>query len=342
MKTVYSTLADVAQKAGVSITTVSHVINKTRHVRSETTDAVLLAIRELNYRTSRKAKSTAAKRREIGVIVGDMREDYFPGIIKAIETTAAELDVSILFCDSETNPEKEKSNIQMLLRRQIDGLILAPTQIHIIPKELKETSIPVVLFDRQYESHKYLFIGINNFQSCYEGTDHIISKGSRKPGFICYEGPVTTMKQRMFGFQTYMLKSKKNPEPDILLLKYTMEDSYPLIKNFILENGLDGLVCANSSICYEAVSVLNDLPEHIKGNFPIICYDDNRWFEYLKYPVSVICQPVAEIGNAALELLYQMINQSSNYSGIKRELLFDVSIVDYVADGGVATPDGCI
>jgi DNA-binding LacI/PurR family transcriptional regulator len=323
-----STLMDVAQRAGVSIATVSHVINKTRHVRSETTSAVLLAIKELNYQTSKKTKSNTVKRREIGVIVGDMREDYFPGVIKAIETTATELDVSILFCDSETNPEKEKNNIQMLLRRQVDGLILAPTQIHVIPKELKETSIPVVLFDRQYESHKYLFIGINNFQSCYEGTAHIISRGSSKPGFICYEGPVTTMKQRMLGFQACMLKSKKNPEPDILLLKYTMEDSYPLIKNFILENGLDGLVCANSSICYEAVSVLNDLPDTVKGNFPLICYDDNRWFEYLKYPISVICQPAAEIGNAALELLNQMINQSSN-SGIKRELFFDVSIIDY-------------
>jgi DNA-binding LacI/PurR family transcriptional regulator len=187
MKTTYSTLEDVARRAGVSITTVSHVINKTRHVRSETTNAVLLAIKELNYQTSKKPRPSAAKRREIGVIVGDMREDYFPGIIKAMETTAIELDVSILFCDSETNPEKEKNNIQMLLRRQVDGLILAPTQIHVIPKELKETSIPVVLFDRQYESHKYLFVGINNFQSCYEGTGHIISRGSDKPGFIKHQ-----------------------------------------------------------------------------------------------------------------------------------------------------------
>jgi LacI family transcriptional regulator len=321
-------MKDVAQRAAVSITTVSHVINKTRYVKSETTNAVLRAIQELNYHTKKNAKSNGEKYIEVGVIVGDLREDYFPGVIKAIETIANDLDVSIIICDSETDPEKEKRNIQMLLNRDIRGLILAPTNAQVIPKELRDSSVPVVLIDRQYENHNYFFVGINNFQSSYQGTSHIFSKGSRKIGFIGYEGPVSTMRQRILGFKAFMSETLPSEIPEVLLIHYNTENSFPLIKDFIEKGRLDGLFCANSSICNEAIGVLPSLKDSIRQKLQIICYDDNRWFDYLKYPISIICQPVAEIGNAALEHLFRLIEQPNNDRFMKRELLFDVTITD--------------
>ena len=91
-------MKDIAQKAGVSITTVSHVINKTRHVNAETKEAVLKAIEACNYRGHAARKTQKVK--SVGVIIADVREDYYISIIKAIETIATDFDISIIFCDS--------------------------------------------------------------------------------------------------------------------------------------------------------------------------------------------------------------------------------------------------
>jgi DNA-binding LacI/PurR family transcriptional regulator len=336
-----ATMESVARKAGVSITTVSHVINKTRHVSQETMAAVIHAIEELNYRSvkmTKPPKTTVC----IGVILADAREDYFTAMIKAVESVADDYGISIIFCDSEMDPEKEEKNITTLVERTIDGLLLAPVAVDHVPKSLKKTSLPVVLIDRQYETHNFLFVGINNFQSGYAGTKHLFEKGCKHIGFIGYSTSVYTINQRILGYKAFMAEnnppgiSRSAPPPlvdrpcipKVLTLNYNREDSFPLIRRFILEEGLDGLLCATSTLCYELIEVLDTLDAGIQKGLKIITFDDNRWFDYLKYPVSVISQPVAEIGNAALENLLQMIEQKNSLCTVKRELLFDTTIID--------------
>lgn len=317
----------VARKAGVSITTVSHVINKTRHVSPETMGAVLSAIKELNYRSA-KIAGPGKQGLCIGVILADAREDYYTAMIKAIESVADDYGISLTFCDSEADPEKEEKNIQTLTARNISGLLLAPVEADHIPQTLGKASIPVVLIDRQYNSHDYLFVGINNFQSAYDGTRHLFEKGCRQIGYIGYSDSVYTVKQRRLGYKTFTTEHCGSFTPKTLTLNYSKEDSFPLIKEFILGEGLDGLVCATSTLCYELIEVLDTLNPEIQQRLKIITFDDNRWFDYLKYPVSAISQPVAEIGNAALENLLQIIEQKNSACAVKRELFFDISIID--------------
>jgi LacI family transcriptional regulator len=320
------TMEDVAQKAGVSISTVSHVINKTRHVNKETKDAVLRAIKDLNYQSSKLQKNN--KGIYIGAILADTREDFYVAMIKAIESAAADYGISVMFCDSEVDPEKEEKNINMLLERNVSGLLLAPVQADHIPPVLQKNSIPVVLIDRQYESHPFLFVGINNFQSSYRGARYLFEKGCSKIGFIGYSGSVYTIQQRSLGYKAAMMESRAVPK--LLSLNYNREDSSPLIKQFILSERLDGLICATSSVCYEVIEVLDSLDAEIQKKLKIISYDDNRWLDYLKYPVSVISQPVVEIGNAALENLLKMIEHTHTASELKRELLFEISLIDRI------------
>ena len=323
------TMETVAQKAGVSITTVSHVINKTRHVNSETKDAVLRAIKALNYQPSKAEKPANGQWPvNIGVILADAREDFFTSMIKAIGSVSADYGVSIVFCDSEVNPEKEEKNIATMLERDVNGLLIAPVDADHIPPLLKAAPVPVVLIDRQYESHHFLFVGINNFRSSYLGTNYLLGKGSAKIGFIGYSGAVYTVRQRTLGYKAAFLETGGTPQ--VLSLRYTREDSFPLIKNFITSLNLDGILCATSSICYEVIEVLDALDQTIQKKLKILSYDDNRWLDYLKYPVSVISQPIVEICNAAMENLLQLIEQSGSQSAVKRELLFETSIIDRI------------
>jgi LacI family transcriptional regulator len=321
----------VAQQAGVSITTVSHVINKTRHVNQETKDAVLRVMKELNYHSSKMAKSDTANGTCIGVILADAREDYYVAMIKTVETAAADYGVSIIFSDSEADFEKEKKNIDIMLGR-VNGLLLAPVDADRMPKALSEASIPVVLIDRQYESHNFLVVGINNFRSSFLGAKSLIEKGCKKIGFIGYSDPVSTIRQRIQGYKSALLEADEFAAPKVLYLKYIGGDYFPLIKQFILDENFDGFMCATSSLCNELVEVLDSLDEGIQNKLKIISFDDNPWFDYLKYPISVISQPVAEIGNAALENLLQFIEQTGDNYNVKRELLFDTAIIDRTAN----------
>jgi LacI family transcriptional regulator len=320
----------VALKAGVSITTVSHVVNRTRHVNQTTKDAVLRVIRELNYRSSKTALSEIGSSICIGVILADAREDYYTNMIKAIESVADDYGVSVIFCDSEADYEKEEKNIGALLERNVNGLLLAPADAERMPAVLKTISIPVVLFDRQYESHNYLAVGINNFRSSYLGTRCLFEKGCKKIGFIGYSDPVDTIRQRILGYKAAVTEFGSPADPKTLYLKYNGGDSFPLIRQFILDEGFDGMICATSSLCYELIEALDTLDAKIQDRIRIISFDDNRWFDYLKYPISVISQPVAEIGNAALENLLQLIEQTNTSYNVKRELHFDVSIIDRI------------
>ncbi len=328
MKNKNITMKYIAEKAGVSITTVSHVINKTRHVNKDTREAVLKIIDDSQYQGIKFKKKKANKVEFIGVIIADIREDYYISITKSIETVASNMGVSIIFCDSEDDPEKEMKNIQMMQDRNVSGLILAPIASNDMPEELKSGEIPTVLIDRQYENHNLLFIGINNFNSSFLGAQHLYEKGCKKIAFIGYSESVYTVKQRIMGYKAYLLELNEQMTPMVLSLSYHEEDSYPIIKEFIEKKQIDGVICATSAICYELINVINDLNPKLQNKIKIISYDDNRWFDYLKYPVSVISQPTADIGCAALENLLSIIEQPNTNYEVKRELTFDVSIID--------------
>jgi LacI family transcriptional regulator len=320
----------VALKAGVSITTVSHVVNRTRHVNQTTKDSVLRVIRELNYRSSKMVMSEMGGDICVGVILADAREDFYTDMMKAIESVADDYGVSVIFCDSEADYEKEEKNIAALLERHVNGLLLAPADADRMPDLLRTIPIPVVLIDRQYESHNYLAVGIDNFRSSYMGTCRFFEKGCKKVGFIGYSDPVNTIRQRILGYKAAVAEYGLAVGPKALYLKYNGGDSFPLIKQFLLDEGFDGVMCATSSLCYELVEVLDTLDAETQNRLRIITFDDNCWFDYLKYPISVISQPVAEIGNAALENLLQLIEQTAPSRNVKRELHFDVAIIDRI------------
>lgn len=323
------TMKDIARKTGVSITTVSHVINKTRHVNSETRELVLHAMQELEYNSQngkRRNKLRAAGL--IGVIIADIREDYYVSLVKAIETIATENGMSILLCDSEMDHEKEKKNISTILERNIAGLIIAPINSHIYPEELKTLALPVILVDRQYDNHNRTFVGINNFESGVAAKKHLEKKGCKRIGFIGYSEHVYTVHKRIMGYKSAVLEGQNGSVPTVLAIRYDKEDSYTLIKDFIKDHTFDGLICATSDICYEAISVIDDMELSIPEDIQMITYDDNKWLDYLKYPISVVSQPTTEIGAYAVERILHFLKHPGDDRLVKTEVFFDVHIID--------------
>ena len=328
------TMKDIALKAGVSVTTVSHVISKTRNVAQETRELVLRTLEELDYQQaeSRQSQKKPALDR-IGVITADIQEDYYILLVKTIETIASENNISVLFCDSEDDEEKEARNIAMMLNKNVDGLIIAPVGFAPYPRQLKAADVPVVLVDRQYDKHNTSFVGINNADSAAKGTAYLVDKGCARIGFIGYSETVYTMQQRVIGYKLGLLQHLPSAIPSVLHLKYSKEDSFHLIRSCLEEHRPDGLLCGTSDICYQLLSVIHDMGLRIPDDLKILTYDDNKWLDYLKYPVSVITQPTVEIGCQAVERIIQLAESQRVGKRTKTEILFDVQIIDRLKAG---------
>jgi len=320
-------LEDIAQKAGVSITTVSHVINKTRYVKRETRELVLTLLEEMNY-DIKKPKAKPAASRFIGVIVADITEDYYISVVKAIETYASEQGFSILLCDSEDDAEKEKRNIQNILDKDVGGLIISPVSSVKYPREIKEAQIPIVFVDRKYDRHDRVFVGINNFESGYIGTMYLASKGCGTIGFIGYPETVYTAHQRAIGYRDCLHGQLPDCPPRVLKLNYRQEDSNKLIRDFVDRNHPDGVLCATSDVCYQLIGSLEEMGISIPDQIKIVTYDDNKWLDYLKFPVSVITQPTSEIGFTAIDILVRMILHPEERKRIATDVFLETGFID--------------
>jgi len=320
-------LEDVAQKAGVSITTVSHVINKTRYVKQETRELVLKILEEMNYDTSKpKVRQKASKL--IGVVVADITEDYYISVVKAIETYATEQGFSILLCDSEDDVEKERRNVKAMLDRDVSGLIISPINCDKYPKDLKDTAIPVVFIDRKYSKHDNVFVGINNLESGYFGAKYLASKGCEAIGFIGYPATVYTTHQREIGYRECLHECVPDFEPKVLSLNYHQEDSNKLIREFVESFHLDGVICGTSDICYQMIGSLEEMGIKIPDKMKIVTYDDNKWLDYLKFPISVITQPTTEIGFTAIDSLVRMVRNPEERKKVATDIFLETGFID--------------
>ncbi|MCX7846274.1 MAG: LacI family transcriptional regulator, partial [Dictyoglomaceae bacterium] len=147
------TMKDVAKLAGVSVSTVSHVINKTRHVEEETKKKVLSAIKELGYRPNIVARSLRKKTTHtVGLIVSNITNLFYPEVVRGIEDTLLSYKYNLILCNSDENINKEREYIEVLYSKQVDGIIITPSKSTETRKNLEifiSQNIPVVLVDRR-------------------------------------------------------------------------------------------------------------------------------------------------------------------------------------------------
>jgi len=321
------TMRDVAEKAGVSIATVSHVVNKTRHVNQQTRDIVLNVIEELGYMGSNPAprKDTS---RLIGLIIADIREDFYTELVKAAETTACDNEFAIILCDAEDDEQKELFYIKMLLQQNVQGIILAPINRASPPAILRDADIPVVLIDRCYEEKNYDFIGINNFAAGREATLHLRRHGAKRIGFIGYDDSVYTIRQRILGYLDAMEVTGQAETAQVLRLKYHQDRSTSNIVSLVRDHQLDGLVCGTSHACYETISALRENNISIPDDVQIVTFDENKWFDYLSFPLSVVQQPTTEIGTLSVEFIINKLRNPSRARREPRKLLLDFEIIN--------------
>ncbi|MBW8908487.1 MAG: LacI family DNA-binding transcriptional regulator, partial [Mesorhizobium sp.] len=196
------TMAEVARRAGVSISTVSHVVNRTRFVSPEKAQLINDAIAAMGYQPNELARSLkVASTNSVGLAISAISNPYFTDIICAVEAECARLGLMVFLSDTQEDPDRELQVVRAFHQRRVDGVILAPSGS---PQRaidyLADKKLPCVLIDR-FADDRFDQIGVENDTAMRALIDHVASFGHRRIGYIAGQPGLATTRERIEAFQ---------------------------------------------------------------------------------------------------------------------------------------------
>jgi LacI family transcriptional regulator len=216
-----ASISDVARESGVSIFTVSAVVNNKSHVGKNLRQRVENAIRKLNYRPNLIARSLIKQKTQtIGMIVPDIANPFFPMVVRGAEDAAQKQGYNLLLCNSDDNPEKEEKAVELLLSKRVDGILLTKAAGEFRPslrQMIKDVNIPFVLVMRTFPQLTKDAIISDDYRGAYEAVCHLARAGRRRIGLISGPMKVSNAKERWRGFRD-ALEAKNLPyDPDLVV-----------------------------------------------------------------------------------------------------------------------------
>ena len=306
------TMSDVAARAGVSKTTVSHVINETRFVEEETKQRVLQAIAELGYRPSVVARSLTTNRTEtVGVIVSDSSNYFFAEVLGGIEDVLRPENYALLVCNTAEILEREAHYLDILMRQRVDGIIAAATSRRWDElTEVEAQHIPVVFVDRIFEGLDDPFVGVDNQEGARLGTKCIIDCGHRQIGILAGFQRLSTMCERLAGFRQALQEHDiPLPEEWVVTSALSIEGGREAMRQLLtLPERPTAVFLNNNLLALGALLALKELGLRCPEDVGLVGFDDHPWAAVSDPPLTVVRQPAGQVGRSAAELLLALIN----------------------------------
>jgi len=298
---------DVASRAGVSTSTVSHVLNGTRKVSPATVQAVQRAIQELGYIPNTLARSLArSSTSTIGVAISALSNHYFSETVHAIETECAKHGYMMLFVDTHDDPEQELRVVMALHHRRVDGIVLAPSNGSLALEYLKANEIPAVLVDRMMSEH-FDQVGVENTQPTQALIEHLIAHGHRRIGFIAGRTGFSTTDERVAGYRAALHAAGLAFDPQLLVNGGS--NSEPARQATVQLMGLSApptaIMAGNNLMTLGAMHALRDAQLEVPRQMALVGFDDFDWADFFVPRLSLIAQPVKALGARAVDLLLQ-------------------------------------
>jgi LacI family transcriptional regulator len=306
-----ATMADVARRAGVSVSTVSHVINGTRVVSAETRNSVLAAIEETAYTHNTLARSLVTSRTQtVGLVISAISNFYFADIIAAIEEAMSLRGYILLLAESHDDPKREYEVVQALQQRRVDGIFLASTVSGDSPtlRYLSQLGVPTVLVDRLV-SEQFDQVGTENKNSVAQVVKHLVDLGHARIGMISGIANVRTTEERIAGYRHALEVSGLSFDP--MLVQNGESHADPAEKAvyqlLALREPPTALFVANNHMAIGALRALCRRRVKIPEELAFVSFDDFEWAELMRPRLTTIAQPIERIGADAARLMLSRI-----------------------------------
>lgn len=322
-----ATIIDVARKAGVSSSTVSHVINETRFVSEEIRQRVYQAIEELDYQPNAVARSLRTRKsRIIGVVVSDITNPFFTASVRAIEDEASKHGYSIILCDTDEQSKREKKYLNILMSRQVEGIIVAPsTENTSVLASIVEAGVPVVLLDREVPGLSLDVVECDNEGGAFEAVSYLIQRGHRRIGIVSGRLDVSTGVQRLAGYKRALQEHDIEIDQDFIKVgDYRLDVAYEKTRELLdfVHRPSALFVCSNQ-MTLGAVMAVRDAGLRIPNDISLIGFDDPEWAALMDPPLTVVAQPVRELGIRAADILISRIRGLASQEPTQVKLAVD-------------------
>jgi LacI family transcriptional regulator len=307
-----STIRDVALLAGVSVATVSNTVNDPDRVSDELRARVLKAIETLNYAPRAAARSLRRQSSGlIGLIVADITNPFFTELVQAVEGIASRHGYSVLLCNSDEDAAREEKHLRVLRSQWVDGIILATTGEASLSRSslLSQIRVPVVLVDRAFDGLGLDAVVLNNRLAAQQATEHLIRRGHRRIGLLSGPTGITTGADRLVGYREALLGSQLRFDPDLVReAGFREQQAYDATAELMrLPQPPTALFAANNLMAIGMMRALSDLGLRCPDDVSVISIDDFPWAHVFRPKLTIVAQPVREMGERAVQLLTDRI-----------------------------------
>lgn len=307
------TISDVAKLAGVSTATVSHTINNTRYVSSETKEKVYSAIAELGYTPDASARSfRTGKKKTVGFIVPDISNKFFATMIESVENYLSMHGYHLIIANTKEDMDREETNVRLLTAGLVDGLLIASTMDDFDRfDQMIPAGFPVVLVDRTFDVKKYSSICVSNFQPIYRSVCRLAGKGDQRIGIIGGLPRLSTTQERISAYQQAVADCGLPEDPELIRYGDSMENSAQACLEELLEKKCDAIIVCQGLMASETMIYLHKMGYDLARDIDLVSfmdYDSNLYQLYSNQMDSIV-QPVVELGEAAGEQILRRIEK---------------------------------
>jgi LacI family transcriptional regulator len=321
-----TTISEVARIAGVSISTVSHVLNKTRYVSPEKFQRVTQVIAEVGYIPNTIARSLKmASSGTVGLAISAISNPYFSDIICAVEAECSRRGLTVFLCDTQDDPERELAVIRQLHQRRVDGIILAPSPA---PEKsldyLMDKGVPCVLVDRLADS-RFDQVGMDNEAAITALVNHVVNVGHTRVGFVMGQPGFKTTMERMHVFRAAMAAHGLDVPDGYVSCsnRNTADAAVSTHKLLSLPLPPTAIIANNNLTMIGIMRATRERNLQVPRDLSILGIDDFEWADYFEPRLTLIAQPCNDIGQQAANLLIERI---ADPKGARRTLRLDPAL----------------
>jgi LacI family transcriptional regulator len=319
---------EVARAAGVSTATVSRVLNNHPQVGSRLKARVLQAIKELDYRPSRVARSLRTRRNRVwALIISDIRTGpFFADLVRGVEDVAHSAGYSLFLCNADEDLAKESAYVELALAENVGGLILTPSSERTNLSPLVNAQIPVVLADRSLPTEHADTVVVDNVSGAYQAVRHLLAGGFKR--IACITGPLrtTTGERRYVGYCKALAEAGQAVDESLVRVADFREAGGLRAMRELLDgtDRPDALFVTNHLMAIGALQAIDEAGLSIPGDIAIVSFDDTPWSILLRPPLSAVAQPAYDVGVESARLL---LSRLEGYSGVARTVTLSPTLV---------------
>ncbi|MEH7441994.1 LacI family DNA-binding transcriptional regulator [Bacillus sp. JJ1122] len=305
-----ATIRDVAKLAGVSVATVSRVLNQNGYVNKETEKTVMQSMKELSFEPSQVARRLAGKTmKTISLILPDISNPFFPELARGVEDIAQQHQFNVFLGNSDNLEKKEKSYIDVMQKKSIDGLIIVSNTVEEETiRKLQNAKIPVVLLDRPLTGNNCSIVRARNSEGAQLAVKHLFEVGCKKIAHISGPDNINPAYERLIAYTDMVSDYDWFSESLIEEGGFDIKGGREAMKRLLQSNAdIDGVFAGNDLMALGALKELLQMGIKVPEQIAICGFDGIQLTEYTEPGITTIAQPIYEMGALATEVLIKKI-----------------------------------